>query len=307
MKFDILVYGPVFSDLIFSELDEKPMLGEEIFARDFVFTLGGSAIVAIGLHRLGAKVGLVADLGNDLVSRIAWELLGDFGLDRSLIRRLPHPLTQITVALSYPQDRAFITHNQRPDESIDIAEIIEAQKAHHIHLCSSLTALENPNIPQIAHSFGATVSMDPGWDMDSFNDPNLMNLISELDYFLPSQNELMQITRTEDLEQAAEKVLAIMGSGKLVIKTGSKGARLYSNEIEGDLQVPAIPVTAIDTTGAGDSFDAGFLYAVKQNLPLKTCMQYGAICGGLATTALGGATAFPTHSEVKEWLTKSPS
>jgi len=136
MKFDILVYGPVFSDLIFSELDEKPMLGEEIFARDFVLTLGGSAIVAIGLHRLGAKVGLIANLGNDLVSRIAWELLGDFGLDRSLIRRLPHPLTQITVALSYPEDRAFITHYQRPDNPIDITEIIETQKANHIHLCS---------------------------------------------------------------------------------------------------------------------------------------------------------------------------
>jgi len=307
MKFDFLVYGPVFSDLIFNDLDEKPMLGEEIFARDFVFTLGGSAIVAIGLHRLGAKVGLIANLGNDLISRIAWELLGDSGLDRSLIQLLPYPLTQITVALSYPKDRAFITHFQQPDKPIDIVGIVKFQRAKHIHLCSSLTALESSQIAQIAHSIGATVSMDPGWDIDSFNDPNLMNLISELDYFLPSQNELTQITQTEDLQQAAEKILAIMGTGKLVIKTGSDGARLYSNDIEGYLQVPAIPVTAIDTTGAGDSFDAGFLYAVKQNLPLKTCMQYGAICGGLATTALGGATAFPTHSEVKEWLKKSPS
>ncbi|MEZ4635565.1 MAG: carbohydrate kinase family protein [Caldilineaceae bacterium] len=68
-----------------------------------------------------------------------------------------------------------------------------------------------------------------------------------------------------------------------------------------------LPVTPVDTTGAGDSFDAGFLYAFVNGLSLDECMRYGAVCGGLSTTGPGGISALPTLSEVELWLPKLPS
>ena len=114
MTYDVLVYGPLFCDLIFTGLPGLPVLGTELFADDFTLTVGGSAIVAAGLHRLGARVGLIAELGTDYLSRVMREILDDLGLDRSLIREHGHPLPQVTVALSFPQDRAFVTRFRRP-------------------------------------------------------------------------------------------------------------------------------------------------------------------------------------------------
>ena len=141
-----------------------PELGKEIFAGDLIISPGGSAIVAIGLHRLGAKVGLIADLGSDPLSKLIWEQLGDLGLDRSLITQHPYPLPQVTVALSFPEDRAFVTRFQRPEKYPNLKSILQANPTKHLHLCSFLTALDAPEYPQIAHAAGATISMDPGWD-----------------------------------------------------------------------------------------------------------------------------------------------
>ncbi|MEZ4719325.1 MAG: hypothetical protein R2851_25035 [Caldilineaceae bacterium] len=88
--YDVLVYGPVFCDIIFTDLPSLPVLGTEIFAGDLTATVGGSAIVAAGLHRL-ARVGLIADLGADPFSAIIRSVLDDIGLERTLIREHPIP------------------------------------------------------------------------------------------------------------------------------------------------------------------------------------------------------------------------
>jgi sugar/nucleoside kinase (ribokinase family) len=304
LNFDILVYGPVFCDLIFTDLPDMPELGKEIFAGDFIISPGGSAIVAIGLHRLGAKVGLIADLGSDPLSKIIWEQLGDLGLDRSLITQHPYPLPQVTAALSFPEDRAFVTRFQRPEKNPDLKSILHANPTKHLHLCSFLAALDAPESHQMAHAAGATISMDPGWDEIALQNTKLKNLITELDVFLPSRSELCYITQEENLELAAHQQISQMQNGKLIIKDGSNGAFAKVPGQSKLLHTPALPVNPVDTTGAGDAFDAGFLYAFINNFPLKTCLQYGAICGGLGTTASGGVTALPTLTEVEKWLTK---
>lgn len=306
MTYDILVFGPVFCDLIFTDLPAMPELGKEIFAEDLTIALGGSAIVAAGLHRLGARVGLIADLGNDPLSKVIWQLLGDWGLERSLISRHPYPLPQVTVALSYPQDRAFVTRFKRPKKRTNLEMMIQKNPTKHLHLCSFLAALESPEAPQIAHAAGATISMDPGWDEEALHHPKLEALIAELDVFLPSRSEICQIAQTDDVDQAARQQISKMQDGKIIIKDGPHGAIGYVSRQAAPIRVPALPITPVDTTGAGDAFDAGFLYALIHNLPINVCMRFGAVCGGLATTAPGGATAFPTLSEVEEWLTKLP-
>jgi len=304
MDYDILVQGPIFCDLIFTDLPSMPVLGTEIFSGDFTVTVGGSAIVAVGLQRLGANVGLIADIGNDPLSKLLKTMLQDMDVDTTLIREHPYPLPQVTAALSFPHDRAFVTRFVKPENPVDLAELLSKHTAKHIHLSSFLGALEITDACRIAHKSGLTVSMDPGWDEDALRDPRLHEMITELDVFLPSESELCYIADNDDVEQALSQIFATMNDGMIVLKRGKEGAMAYGDDLR--VTVPALPVTPIDTTGAGDSFDAGFLFRYIQDAPLTDCLKYGAICGALSTTKAGGATSAPTHEEVKQWLSKLP-
>lgn len=305
MEYDILVYGPLFCDLIFTRLPGMPALGEEVFAGGFHVSIGGSAIVAAALHRLGMRVGLIADLGNDPVSHWARGLLDEFGIDRRLIREHDYALPQITVALSFPHDRAFVTRFEKPATPRDMAALLHDNPARHLHVCGFLALQETPDVVSIAGAAGLTVSLDCGWDEDALRDPGLLDVVSQVDVFLPSRNELCCIGNSDDCDEVILQLSARAPSRLIVMKDGSRGVVACA---EGVIQrVPAIPVVPVDTTGAGDSFDAGFLHAYIQGLSLTTCLHYGNVCGALATTAVGGAVAAPTLEEVQTWLSKLPS
>lgn len=305
MHYDILVYGPIFCDLIFTDLPGMPALGTELFAGDFTVTVGGSAIVAAGLHKLGARVGLIADLGSDPLSRVMRTVLEDLGLDAMLIRRHPHPLPQVTVALSFPHERAFVTRFQRPAKPPDLAALLQTYPARHLHVCSFLAALETPAAAAIAHAADMTVSMDPGWDEAALRDPRLVAMVADLDFFMPNTSELCYLADAEDVTQAAARTLATMHGGMIVLKEGADGATAFAAG-QPPRKVAALPVTPRDTTGAGDAFDAGFLYSFLQGASLDKSLAYGAVCGGLSTTAAGGVDALPTRDEVIQWLAKLP-
>jgi sugar/nucleoside kinase (ribokinase family) len=298
--YDVIVYGPLFCDLIFTDLPEMPTLGTEIFAGDFTLTIGGSAIVAAGLQKLGVKVGLAADLGNDTLSRLMGQILDDLNIDQTLIRKHPYPLTQLTVALSFPEDRSFITRLQRPENPAQLSDILAAHPARHVHLGSFLALFDAPDACQVAHQMGTTVSLDPGWDEDALHDPRLLSVLPELDYFLPSQSELSYMMNTTDTVQALEKASKYLTHGTIVMKDGANGAWARSRIL--NEHAPSIDVKPVDTTGAGDAFDAGFLYGITQGHTINESMRYGAICGALTITNIGGATGTPTLDEVKKWL-----
>lgn len=300
MTYDVLVYGPIFCDLIFTDLPEMPSLGTEIFAGNFTIAVGGSAIVAAGLHRLGANVGLIADLGNDPMSRLVAQLLDDLGIDRTLMRQHDHPLPQITVALSFPEDRAFVTRFERPAAPIDLAPILRDHRAKHLHIGSFLGAFDAPDAPALSHAAGMTISMDPGWDEAALRDPRLEKMVREIDYFLPSRSELCFMMQEPDAEQALDRVAGLMQRGAVVMKDGSRGAVARSQSRTFSATPPT--VDPIDTTGAGDAFDAGFIYGLVKGHDLATSITYGTVCGALTTTVVGGAAGTPTLEEVRKWL-----
>lgn len=300
MNYEILVYGPLFCDLIFTELPAMPELGREVFAGDLTVAVGGSAIVAAALHRLGVRVGLIADLGSDPLSQLVRSLLDELGLDQTLIRNHAFPLPQVTAALSFPHDRAFVTRFQRPEQPRDTASLLAAHSARHLHVCGFLALDETPNIVELAHEAGMSVSLDLGWDEHGLRQPSLREMITRLDIFMPSKCELCEVMGTDDAEEALSLAAAAMPDGIVVMKDGSRGATACQRGVRE--QVQALPVQCVDTTGAGDSFDAGFLYAFINGLPLGDCLRHGNICGGLATTAAGGAVAAPTLEEMRKWL-----
>ncbi|MCB9137090.1 MAG: carbohydrate kinase family protein [Caldilineaceae bacterium] len=306
-NFDILVYGPIFCDMIFTDLPAMPALGKEIFADNFAMALGGSAIVAAGLRRLGAKVGLIADLGNDSLSKLMAAMLDDLKLDRSLTRRHAEALHQLTVALSFPRDRAFITRFRRPSTPPDLETILKQSGAQHLHICSFWAVLETPRICVLAHDAGMTVSFDPGWDEEALRSKTVQDIIPELDFFLPNEMELLYLAESRSVADAAHDISRRMSRGQLILKQGSRGAVAYTRAGETAVRVPPIPIAPVDTTGAGDSFDAGFLYGLINGQSLTTSMEMGAVCGGLATTRISGSLGCPTLQEVEAWRLKLQS
>ncbi|MCB9456829.1 MAG: carbohydrate kinase family protein [Anaerolineaceae bacterium] len=222
---DILVYGPIFCDLVFTGLPEMPRLGTELFADDLTIAIGGSAIVAVGLRRLEARVGLIAELGNDPLSTVARQLLDAERLDRALMREHPHPLPQITVALSFPQDRAFITRFQRPDAPPDLAALLREHPAKHLHICSFLAAFDSPDAVRVAHEAGLTVSLDPGWDEAALRDPRLRDMIAEVDIFMPSESELRFMAGQDDVAEAVHLLMPSHGKGYWLLSSRERRAQ----------------------------------------------------------------------------------
>jgi sugar/nucleoside kinase (ribokinase family) len=107
------------------------------------------------------------------------------------------------------------------------------------------------------------------------------------------------MTQTNNVESAGKR---LAGKSKLVvIKLGADGAALQINNKM--LSVPSIPVNVVDTIGAGDAFDAGFLYGYLNRWDLKTSLRFAVICGALSTRASGGTTAQPTPDEALAFLT----
>lgn len=305
MSYDVLVMGPLFCDVIFTELPGMPVLGQEIYADRLNITPGGSAILAAGLHKLGLKVGLIADLGNDPISALLRAMLDEMGLDRTLIREHPHPLPQLTVALSFPEDRAFVTRYVKSSEPLALRQLLAAHPAQHLHLYGTAPAADHPDICEVAHEAGLTISLDPGWSEEGLRDARVHRVVRGLDLFLPSENELCYMADADDLDVALAHVQARMPKGLIVVKRGALGALAFGDGVREPLA--ALPVDVVDTTGAGDSFDAGYLCGYLRGEPIRRCLQMGAVCGALSTTKVGGATAAPTLEEMQTWLSKLPS
>jgi sugar/nucleoside kinase (ribokinase family) len=297
-----VVWGPAYCDLVFGGLERLPELGEERFARSFLVAAGGSAITAIALHRLGHAVHLCADVGLDALGGWLRDALTREGVGIDALRAVQE-ITPVTAALSTAADRAFVTYLEPPGPAADLVAVLRATGATHLHVAGFPAALAEPDLVDVAHTLGATVSFDPGWDDRALADPRVRRVALAADVLLPNRLEagLLLADAGEDgappAAEAALVRLATLRPGRVtVVKDGASGA--WGASLGGPAWVAAPRVDAIDATGAGDVFDAGFLDAWWAGAPLEDCLRRGAWCGARATTAYGGATAAPTREQL---------
>ena len=297
-----VVWGPAYCDLVFGGLERLPELGEERFARSFLVAAGGSAITAIALHRLGHAVHLCADVGRDALGAWLRTALAAEGVGTDALRTTPGA-TPVTAALSTVADRAFVTYLEPGGPPPDLAEVLRAAPATHLHVAGFPAALAAPDLVDVAHTLGATVSFDPGWDGRALADPRVRRVALAADVLLPNRLEAGLLLAEEGdggappTAEAALARLAARRPGRVtVVKDGAAGAWGASSGAPAWAAAPR--VDAIDATGAGDVFDAGFLDAWWAGEPLDACLRRGAWCGARATTAHGGATAAPTREQV---------
>jgi sugar/nucleoside kinase (ribokinase family) len=301
---DVIVVGELNADLILSG-DVTPAFGQiEKLVDDASLVMGSSsAIFACGAARLGLRVAFIGKVGADALGQFVLRELERHGVDAAGVVVDPALKTGLTVILSRADDRALLTF-PGSIAALRYAEVDRGLlgRGRHVHLGSYflLDALR-PDVPRLfaeARSLGLSVSLDTNYDPLETWDGGLHEALRHVDIFLPNQAELLAITRQADVAAA----LAALGDTvpTIAVKLGSRGAQaLHTGQL---VEAGPIEVAAIDTTGAGDSFDAGFIYGHLAGWPLDESLRMACVCGALSTRALGGTAAQATLAEAQAFL-----
>lgn len=294
-RFDVTIAGELNLDLILYGLPEQLLPERELLADRMMVTLGSSsAIMAHNLSVLGSRVGFQSRIGNDPLGQIALDRLKEGGVDNSLVRRASGTTTTgLTVILHHSRWRNILSYMGTIAElawnDLDLNYLSDAR---HFHLSSYF--LQRGLRPRVAELFqymkskGLTTSLDTNDDPDDRWDEDLHQVLRFVDVLLPNEREACKLAGTDDLDAAAQKLGEYVPL--LVVKLGANGSMALRGKER--VAAPAQPVTAIDTVGAGDSFDAGFLHQYVRGRDLLTCLTSGNLAGALSTTRPGGTEAF---------------
>ena len=277
----LICAGEAFEDLIFVGLERLPELGEEIKTDRFTSTIGGGAVItAVKTARLGMNTTLISALSDAAVARLKTERVTITNLRRP---REPHA---ITAALSTGADRAFVTYNgvnARLEERL--ARIIPKVKGTHLHLCFQPHDCGHwRRVVDKLRRRGITTSWDFGWNEPLSNDRGLIDLIDALDFVFVNEHEARLYTGEKTLEASIPHWRR--RNSITIIKVGKQGAVWIAPDK--DLHVAAPKVKVVDTTGAGDSFNAGFLVAWLRGKSPEQCLTAGNKAGAESTRQAGG-------------------
>jgi sugar/nucleoside kinase (ribokinase family) len=278
-------------------------------AAESVLTVGGSAaITASGLAQLGVRTAFTGVVGDDEFGRFVMTELAERDIDTTGCVIDPKRATGVTVVLSRGDDRASVTS---PGCTFSLTAsqasgAIGASSLRHVHTSMYFyfpeLGRDLASVFEQARAGGATTSLDPHADPSGTWDTGIRNVLRFVDVFLPNEEEACGIAGLDSVEAAAG-ALAAMGPGIVAVKRGSRGAVACSGDTV--VQVPAPDMGAdqvVDATGAGDSFNAGFLAGHLEGWELKRCLELAVACGSLSTRAIGGVDAQPSRAEAFELI-----
>jgi sugar/nucleoside kinase (ribokinase family) len=300
-KFDVLVVGELNVDLILNSIDSFPEMGKEKLAKRMNLTLGSSsAIFASNLSSLGSKVSFVGKIGNDQFGTLVNDSLANKGVNTDYLIRSEEWNTGATIVLNFDEDRAMVTYpgamehltiNDIPDESLRLSK--------HLHFSSYfLQPGMQPGIENLfkkAKEFGLTTSLDIQWDPNEKWDFDYQKVLPFVDVFLPNEQELLFLTKGKSIKDAVKKLETI--ANHMVVKLGSKGSLLVADG-KSIFKESYLNKNVVDAIGAGDSFNAGFIFKFINGFSLEDCQDFGNLSGAINTTAAGGTTAFTNYDDV---------
>jgi sugar/nucleoside kinase (ribokinase family) len=297
----VLVVGEINVDLILQGAHALPTPGKEVLVDDVVLTLGSaSAICAMGLARLGTPVAFLGKVGTDPWGEFCLDVMRAAAIDVSRVMAEATIKTGVTVSVTSPRDRALVSYlgSIRALRAEDVPDGA-FRGFDHLHVSSYfLQEGLRPGIRGLfarAHADGLTTSLDPGFDPSERWESDIVATLAETDLFFPNEVEVAAIARCPDVADALRRLEN--GRTRVIAKLGAQGC--LTLEDGHPLAVPAFRIDAVDTTGAGDSFDAGFLHAWLGGQPLLQSLRWGAACGSLSTRGLGGTSRQADSAEVE--------
>jgi sugar/nucleoside kinase (ribokinase family) len=278
-------------DLIIRGVPHMPAWGQEVAGNDYMLVSSGqTTYTAFALRALGAPVSVIGCVGED-----AWgaQIRGDLdtrGVDTKGLETVAGGRTALSVAAVRPDgERAFVSDFaclNTADESVIERGWALIERAQVVCLLGvfSWPGLSLPRCAQLfrrARRAGKATMLDTGWDPGGWGPSTragLAALLAETTIFMPNQEEARATTGSDDPEEAARR-LAALGPELVVVKLGGRGSLALSDRRV--LRQEAVPVEVVDTVGAGDVFNAGFLHARQSGEPLQGCMRFGAATAAL--------------------------
>jgi len=303
---EVVVIGELNVDLVASGLKTEPVLGREILADNFEMTLGSaSAIFSSGIARLGRGVTFVSRIGSDEFGRFCVGELSKKGVSIERIQVNSESRTGVTVVISTPEDRALVTYlgaiaemefSDIPDDVLD--------GHRHLHMSSYYlqTALQ-PDFGRLmanAKEKGLTTSFDPNSDPEQGRNERIFEVIKHTDILFLNEPEAKLLSWQSDVRAACERLGRFCP--QVVVKLGGSGAIAYRN---GEfVAADGFRVDAVDTTGAGDSFAAGFVHGFLDGCGTEECLILGNACGAMSATRPGGTGGQPSLTELNEFLNR---
>jgi len=308
-RFDISVLGELNCDLILYGLPPVLEPEREHLATDFAMTLGSSsAIFAHNISLLGSRVGFTSCIGGDPLGKFCVERLSESGVDVSGVKCLANKTTGVTVILPLAKQRQILSYlGTTVDLQSAHLDLDYLRSASHFHL-SSFFLLRGlrPSLPgfffQMKQS-GLTTSLDTNDDPENLWAVDVKDVLKSVDVFLPNEQEACKLAGARDVESALESLSRLVSI--VVIKCGARG--VVAKHGNKRFSVPALPLQPIDTVGAGDSFNAGFLHKFIRGRAIQDCLEYGVACAGLSTTRTGGTEAFRDHQHREYFLQHYPT
>jgi len=299
---DVIVIGELNVDIILNSISNLPQIGKELIADYMEVTLGSSsAIFASNLSALGVKVAFIGKIGEDNFARVVIDSLEKKKVDTSHIIKSKSLNTGATIVLVYGQDRANITYPGAMYD-LNLADIdfsfLSGAKHMHFATCFMQPGIKHdlPLLFRRAKKSGLTTSLDAQWDPEEKWELPLEELLPFVDIFLPNMQEFKFLTCSTSMEEGIQKIKSF--SHYVIIKNGSDGA--YGWDGTQLIHQPAfVNNRVVDTVGAGDSFDAGFIKDFIDKKTFRKCLEAGALAGAINTTMSGGTGAFRDTETVK--------
>ena len=304
--FDVLVAGEINPDLILAGPNLSLQFGQvENLVEKAVMTIGSSScIFACGAARLGLRVAFIGVVGDDIFGHFMLRALESRGIDISNIIIDKKQKTGLSVNLSRGNDRAVLTYigaiNALRAEQIS-DELIK--QTRHLHIASYF--LQNNLRPGIKGLFNKAKKLRVSTSLDTNWDParkwtGINEILDVMDILFLNEVEVKALSGKKKVKTAVKMlgkkvdIVAVkLGAGGAIAQKGAETAF-----------IPAFPVEVIDTIGAGDSFDAGFVYGYLRNWPLEKSLKLAVACGSLSTDDYGGTEAQPTLEEALQLVGK---
>lgn len=321
--FDVLVIGSPCVDLIFSGMPHWPISGQEIYVENFAISVGAIFNTAATLTRLGLRVGLLCELGNDFFSRYILEEIDKAGICRDLVFLRDYPMRAVSVCIAHDGERGFVSYadthagmvkhmfemlvpGNNPGEEQNTQLLTESlRKALDAHQFDAAFLYAYPQMAPIVEILASRkevpIFLDAGWFPDDLDRSRIVSIIRYGSYFMPNELEATRITGAVAVSSAARQLAELVPTA--IVKVGARGiVACHERQL---ISCPALPVAnVVDTTGAGDAFNGGFIYGILQGYSMVDALRCGTICGSLSTTALSGTAAVPT-SEALERIRQS--
>jgi sugar/nucleoside kinase (ribokinase family) len=298
--YDVLTGGDYCIDYIFTGLPKMPDLGEEVRGNNFSIEPGESCNSVIAMHRLGIKIGWAADFGTDEFSRTILKKLKDEGIDERLFIHHKKSYQRITISASFTKDRAFITYyDKEPYRLPALMKKLPFVSAKIMFIPGFYTGSFFSIGSFLVKKKKMLIVMDGNHpNSETVEVPAVRKTLEAIDIVLPNAKEVCQMSGKNDIPAAARELGRFCPM--VIVKDGPNGSWSYNKGKV--IHVPGIKVNPIDTTGAGDNYNAGFLKAYLVGRPLAECLKWGNITGGLSTEALGGPGRKITQEDVKKYL-----